>query len=182
MGDQPRPHASREAETRHRLFWVGLILALLGGQILLLLIMAYLATSDASFAIEPDYYQKGIQWDATALQQRRNAQLGWSLRIDLGDQVSPLGERMFACVLKDRDGRPLDGATIDLVAFPHARGNERTAVTLVPAGDGRYDTTLRMTRKGVWEFRFVVHRGPETFTHTEQRGVYPPGESRSWRP
>jgi nitrogen fixation protein FixH len=166
-------------EFRHRIFWVGLILALLGGQILLMLVMTYMATADASFAIEPDYYQKGIHWDAEAAQQRANARLAWSLEFKLGEEATVFGERTLACTLSDRGGRPLGGAAIDVVAFAHARGNERTAIVLTPTGDGRYEAKLPVRRNGIWEFRFVVRRGPDTYTFTEQRKVEPPGETRS---
>ena len=82
------------------------------------------------------------------------------------------------CTLADRDGQPLDGATVDVVAFSHARGSDRTAVTLLPAGSGRYEAPVRFTRAGVWEFRLAIQRGPDTFTYVEQRDVYPPTGSQ----
>lgn len=172
----------KEAETRARWFWVGLIVLLLGGQVLLLLVMTYIATSDASFAIEPDYYQKGLNWDKTAAQVRRNEELGWQLQLSLADEASVLDERVLQCALVDRDGNALEGAVIDLIAFPHVRGRERAEVTLLPGDSGGYEATLRFDRPGIWEFRFVVQRGGETFTWTETRYVSPPGESRPWRP
>ncbi len=167
------------SEFRHRLFWVGLICALLGGQIALLLIMTYLATADASFSVEPNYYQKGLNWDETAVQLRKNEQLGWSLDLQLGEDADEFNERAVACTLTDREGRPLDGATIDVIAFPHARGSQRTAITLLGVGDGRYEAQSRFRRAGLWEFRFVVQRGPETFTCTQKRKLEPPGDSQS---
>jgi nitrogen fixation protein FixH len=174
MTDLAKPVVSPAHETRHRLFWVGLILALLAGQVALMLAMVYLATSDASFAIEPDYYQKALNWDTVAAQARQNERLGWSAKIELGPTVSVTGERTLTCTLADRTGRPLDGASVDAVAFSHARGSDRTAVTLLPAGSGRYEAPVRFTRVGVWEFRLAIQRGPDTFTYAEQRDVYPP--------
>jgi nitrogen fixation protein FixH len=174
--------ATVTSESRHRLFWVGLILALLGGQMVLLTVAVYLAESDASFAIEPDYYRKGLNWDATAAQLRENVRLGWTLGLELGEKVSVLCERTVTCTLADKAGRPLDGATVDLIAFPHARGNERASATLIPAGDGRYESKVRFARRGLWEFRFVVQREGQTFTEVQRRDVYPHGESRPWRP
>lgn len=161
-------------ERRYRLVWVGLILALLTGQILLMAAMVYLATSDASFAIEPDYYQKGLHWDATAAQTRQNQRLGWSATIELGTEIRGTGERTLICILRDRAGQPLDGATVDAVVFSHTRGNDRATVTLLPAGSGRYEAPVRFARAGVWEFRLAIQRGPDTFTYVEQRDVYPP--------
>ena len=177
MTDSVKEPATDPAERRHRVFWVGLILALLGGQMILICTMAYVATADGSFAIEPDYYQKGLHWDETAAQIRKNVELGWSVDLTVEDQVSVRGERGLRCRLSDKAGRALDGATIDLVAFPHARGNQRSSATLIPADDGEYATSLRFSHPGVWEFRVIVQRGPETFTQTLLRDVKPPGVS-----
>ena len=159
------------SERRSRVFWISVVFALLGGQIVLISTMAYVAASDNSFSIEPDYYQKGLHWDRTAAQLHKNAELGWSLKLEVGDQASAAGERQFTCRLTDKARQPLAGATIDLVAFSHARGNERLLFTLTPRGAGEYETKMRFSRFGVWEFRFVVHRGPETFTQTVVRQV-----------
>ena len=169
----PRP-ADVNPEHRQGRFWIGLVVALLGGQIALLVTMAYIATSDGSFAVEPDYYQKGLHWEDTATQLRQNARLGWTARIDVSQAVTAGGERTVTCRLTNRDGTPLDGATIGLVAFAHTRGSQRSSATLLPAGSGAYTLAMRFARHGVWEFRVVVHRGPETFTQTVVRNVGPP--------
>jgi nitrogen fixation protein FixH len=153
-------------ETRSRVFWVGMILALLGGQVLMLLLMVYVATSDQSFAIEPDYYQKSLRWDEHMAQVKANERLGWNLRVEVGETASVLGERTVVARLTGNDGTPLDGAQIDLVAFAHARASDRVSVTLLPQGDGAYENGLRFRRAGLWEFRAVVQRGPDTFTQT----------------
>jgi nitrogen fixation protein FixH len=164
-----------------RILWPGLIFVLLGGQLLVMFVMVYLATSDGSFAIEPDYYQKGLHWDTTAAQLRENERLGWSADIEFGDEVSVAGERTVRCLLADKSGQPIKGAVVDLVAFSHARGTQRTSATLLPADSGVYQTTLRFPREGVWEFRLVATRGTETFTGVELHEVYPPGENEPWR-
>lgn len=170
-----RSEPFRRAESRHRRFWVGLVVVLLSAQALLMLVTVYLTVTDGSFAVEPDYYQQSMDWDATMAQRRRNEQLGWQLQLSLADQASVFGERKLLCRLNDRQGVPIDGAVIDLVAFSHARGNDRSSATMTPVGEGRYETTLRLSRSGKWEFRLAVQQGDETFTHTELRDVVPPG-------
>ena len=174
MNEPAKPGTCATGEKGARLFWVGLIVALLAGQILLMLVMVFLATTDATVSIEPDYYQKGLHWDATAAQARQNERLGWSVKIELGPAVNVRGERVLICCLADRDGQPLDGATVDVIAFSHARGNERTEVTLLPDGRGRYESRVRFAHQGVWEFRLAILRGADTFTYMEQREVFPP--------
>jgi nitrogen fixation protein FixH len=169
--DTPRDNA------RHGIFWVGFILLLLGGQVLLMLVMVYLATSDRSFAIEPDYYQKGLQWDDVMAQRRENERLGWAMRVRLADHVTVLDQRKVICEVTDDAGSPVEGAVVDLVAFPHARGNDRAYATLTDTGNGFYETDLRMLRGGLWEFRLVVQHTEGTFSHTELCKVQPPGEA-----
>ena len=172
MNEPGKPVDGPTRERGHRLVWLGFIVVLLVGQVLLMLVLVYLATSDASFAIEPDYYQKGLHWDAVAAQARQNARLGWSVRIELGPDENVRGERALICRLADREGQPLDEATVAVVAFSHARGSERTAVTLPWAGSGRYEAPVRFAREGLWEFRLAIQRGTDTFTYVEQRDVY----------
>jgi nitrogen fixation protein FixH len=168
------PEAAAANEARHRLFWVGLICTLLGCQVVLMVVTAIIATRDNSFAVEPDYYEKSLNWDAIAAQRREDQRLGWQIALAVGAQASVLGERSVTATLTDRDGRPLDGASIELVAFPHARGNDRESAVLAPQGDGRYETTLRIKRRGLWEFRLAVKRGPDIFTSTQQQFVAQP--------
>jgi nitrogen fixation protein FixH len=166
---------ARQAESRNRLFWVGLIVGLLSAQALLMFAAVYLIVADRSFAVEPDYYQQSMDWDARMAQQRGNEQLGWQVELSVADEADIFGDRRFLCRLTDRQGSPLDGAAIDLVAFPHARGSDRSSATLTPLEDGLYETTLRIARRGKWEFRLVVEHQGETFTHTQLSNVHPPG-------
>lgn len=163
------------------LLWPGLVFLLLGSQVLLILVMAYVASSDRSFAVEPDYYQRGLHWDKIAAQQRHSERLGWQAKLELGDDVNVLGERTLRCLLRGRGGEAIASARVDVIAFPHARGREQTRVTLTESAAGVYETPLRFRRKGLWEFRLTARWRSEVFTHVEQRDVYPPGESRPWR-
>ena len=169
--DSPQTDADPPAETDHRfwqrLVWPGIIFYLLGGQMLLILLTVYLATRDRSFAVEPDYYQQALHWDGVKAQEAANRQLGWTIAIDIGHDVSVLGERSITCTLRDRSGQPLEEALIDLVAFAHARGNDRYAAVLQPSGGGHYSARLRLRRPGTWECRLVVRRGQDTFTHRQ---------------
>jgi len=169
--NSPLASAQPQAAPSGRLFWPGIIFGLLALHVLFTLVMVFVATRDRSFAIEPNYYQKGLHWDATAEQLRTNARLGWKAAIEVGGQASVTGQCSLTCRLTTSQGIALDGASIDLVAFPHARANDRSSAVFEPRGEGVYETKLRMARKGLWEFRLVVRRGPDTFTYSEQRRV-----------
>jgi nitrogen fixation protein FixH len=159
--------------------WPAMVIALLAGQVMLILVMAYVAVSDRSFAVEPDYYEKALHWDAAQKQSRTNERLGWIVQVAVSQQADLLRNREIRCTVRDRSGSPIEGASVELLAFPHARGTERSKVTLDPQGAGCYSTSMRVARGGLWEFRIAARRGEELFTAVVRQQVNAPGAPAS---
>lgn len=174
------PVSSSSPAARQGRFWPVFIIAVLVGQVSFLSILVFFATRDPSFAVEPNYYLKALQWNDTAAQIQANAQLGWSVSTDLGNDVSLLGERWLVCRLQDAEGQPIGGAQMELTAFAHARADERMKIALAEAEAGSYSAKLRLRTSGLWDFEITARRGEQTFTHREQREVRPPGEASPW--
>lgn len=130
------------------------------------LILMYVAVSDPSFAVEEDYYQKGLDWDDKRAQDQANDSLGWSLELNVAPLRSADGTNGLTANLTDRDGRPISDAKIYLEAFHNARAALIQKRDLTRDGDGGYSTSLLMRRPGLWEFRFEVSRNEQRFTHT----------------
>jgi len=124
----------------------------------------YLATSNPSFAVEEDYYQKALDWDKRRAQDAVNRTLGWRLASELNDDPASSGAALQV-LLSDSEGIPIDGAVVEVEAFPIARADQILRQRLHRAGEGRYAATLTMRRQGRWELRFVATRGADRFTH-----------------
>lgn len=141
---------------------VGMIALHATGMIVVILI----ATRDPSFAVEPDHYQKALSWDAFSARRRASQALGWhaTARTD----ATPDGNhtRTLEMDIVDGDGRPVLGAQAAVLAFAHARGQERLRVDLVEGAPGRYTARAAIDRPGLWELRLVARRGQDTFTTT----------------
>jgi nitrogen fixation protein FixH len=167
MNDSP---ATVEKPSRH-LFWPIFLTSLIGIHIASVVVMVIVATRDSSFAIEPDWYQKGLHYDQTAQQQRENRRLGWSVKLDVGRPLSGTNQRSVSCTVFDQAGKPVESAPVDLVAFAHLRGSNRTSSILLPQGGGAYAATMAFDDPGVWEFRLVITRGAETFTQIVKREI-----------
>ncbi|TWT41699.1 FixH [Phycisphaerae bacterium RAS1] len=148
-------------------FWPALVFALLGMQVVICGAIIYASNTDPTFAVEPDYYQKSLNWDAAQAQQRAQNALGWTLSLDVSSTATPLGQRQLRCRLADRDGQPLEGAAVSAEAFHHARGNERTRIDFTAAAPGSYEAAALLRKPGVWEFRFDVRRGEQSFVITQ---------------
>jgi nitrogen fixation protein FixH len=136
------------------------------------LILIYVATSDPSFAVEEDYYQKALDWDDKRAQDRTNAELGWMLELDVARERSADGSVVVAASLADRDGRPISDATIHLQAFHNARASHVFESDLTHDASGRYTTSLPMRRPGLWEFRLEARQAGRRFTATTLRELY----------
>ncbi len=144
-------------------FWPFLIVGLLALAIGANVAMVVLATSDPTFAVEPDYYQKALAWDGTMAQENANQALGW--RLEAGCGSGPNASWVVAA-LRGRDGELLPGATVAVEAFQGANSGRRVAGPLAARDDRRYEGTLDRLEPGMWELRFTITRGAETYTHT----------------
>jgi len=168
----PTTSDTNTSSKRH-LFWPVLITSLICLHVVSVVTMVIVATHDSSFAIEPDFYQKGLNYQQTIEQQHENARLGWSIQLDVSRPLSGSDLRNVTCRLCDRDAKPLEKAKIDLVAFAHLRAdaNHRHACVLLPQEPGSYVGTFAFADPGMWEFRLVVARGKDTFTSVVKQEI-----------
>lgn len=119
------------------------------------------AGDDPSFAVEPDYYAKAVNWDSTMAQERRNQALGWRLAPTLG----PIVDRsaVLRVSLTDSTGATIGDATVNVAALFNARANDIVHSTLARDSAG-YTARLPVQHPGEWELRFDVRRGRQHFT------------------
>jgi nitrogen fixation protein FixH len=148
-----------------------LITGLIGIHIVSVVTMVIVATHDRSFAVEPDFYQKGLHYEQTLDQRRENSRLGWTAKVEVSRPLSGSNARSVVCRLSDRDGQPLNDAKIDMVAFAHLRASRAQSCVLFPQDSGRYVVSLAFDDPGIWEFRLVVTRGKDTFTQVIKQTV-----------
>lgn len=139
---------------------VGLLLLSVGSNVYLVI----RATSDPSFAIEPDYYSKAVRWDELQAERAASRDLGWKIQV-----VARRDQLRIA--LRDSLGRPIDGAQVEVEAFHNARANDRIREKLVPKGLGVYVLNRTFHRLGVWEYRLAALLDKQKFVHVTQEVV-----------
>jgi nitrogen fixation protein FixH len=144
--------------------WPAALAAALGIHCLVWVGVAVIGSRDPSFSVEPDYYRKGIAWDAEAAQLRADRDLGWTVKVETDRAAGILGDRRLACSLADREGRPIAGAEVEVETFHLARGADRLRAGLKEEPGGVYAGLLRMRRPGLWEVRLTARQGGRTFT------------------
>jgi nitrogen fixation protein FixH len=126
-----------------------------------------IAGADPSFAVEENYYERGVRWDDELAQRARNRALGWSLGTALAP-IAPGKGAQLTIALRDSTVAPINGASVVVKALHVARAGDAVEITLEPGGAGEYRATVPIERAGLWELRIDVHRGSERFTATER--------------
>jgi len=142
--------------------WPTAIVAVLVTQICFGIWMARVAGDDPNFAIEPDYYARAVNWDATMEQSRRDKALGW--RATAGMTRAAGRVATLRVQLTDSTGAPIttaDSVVVDVLAVAHAGQIDR--LVLVRDGGG-YVAPVRAASAGLWEVQLRAVRGADVFT------------------
>ena len=142
-----------------------------------------LTKDDPSFAVEPDYYRKAVEWDSTQASQARSDALAWAVSARIASQSDGAAELVLA--LTDAAGVAVPNAEVRGSLLHIARAAEVQEVSFAATADGHYAATVPMARAGVWELRLTASRqsaagDAEHFVHTirldtEQPGGVPAG-------
>jgi hypothetical protein len=156
--------------------WPWVIGAALAVHVVASLVVVTIATSDASYGVEKDYYQKAVNWDKKKAQDRMNSDLGWAIEFEVAPPQRPGEQPALEVRLSDSSGEPLTGAAVALETFHKARSDEIIRISLdASAKPGCYTSTPAMRRNGLWELRFTVDHDGNHFTHTETRHLFVEG-------
>jgi nitrogen fixation protein FixH len=141
-----------------------MIFVLLGVNAGVVGVTIYAAVTDRSFAVEPEYYRRALEWNQTARQRERNAALGWAVEVaSLEPRVAGL---RVAVRVRERHGAPVSGAQVAVLAFAESRAGRRYEATLAEGEAGAYTGDLPVAEPagGLWLVRVAVSRGGDLYT------------------
>jgi nitrogen fixation protein FixH len=119
-----------------KLRWIVAIIALLGGNVVAMVILMVSSSAHGGAQVIPDYYERAAHYDRTIDQEAANRALGWN--------VAVAGRRV---TVSDASGHPIDGVT--LAGYPRAHAAQRfeTRDGQVPASaHGWLDVTVTAER------------------------------------
>jgi nitrogen fixation protein FixH len=159
--------------------WPYLIAGALALHVVVSLIVVFVATSDPSYAVEENYYQKALAWDDKREQDRTNDALGWHVDFSVNPPERRGDQPTLEVCIRDEADLPLNEAAVSVETFHNSRGGDilhaRLEATDTP---GVYRATLPMAHNGRWELRFTIDQNGRRFTHAETRHLYVEG---SWK-
>lgn len=141
-------------------------------------VAVYYATTDKTFAVEPDYYRKAMRWDSHVAMRDASAKLGWSVAAQVEPASNVAGKPRLVLRVSDREGQPVTDVQWRATAFHQARAGDRIDLALANAGEGVYECEAAMARAGLWEVRLIASRGRDIFESVERVEVRSSGAAK----
>jgi nitrogen fixation protein FixH len=132
--------------------WPAALVAVLAITVLANGAIYWKANHDSSFAVEPDYYQRAIDWDSTVARGQRSAALGWVTDVRLAPPEA--GHATLSITLTTRDG----------LLSHNAQGANVYEVRLLASGPGLYAARVPSTAQGLWRVDIAVVRGDDIYS------------------
>lgn len=142
--------------------WPAALIAVLATTVIANVVIYRMANNDPSFAVEPDYYQRAVDWDSAVARGERSLALGWVADVRLAPPEA--GHATLTVTLATRDAQPIDSVDVRAALSHNAEGARVFAVQLLPAGPGRYAARVPSTAQGLWRVDLVVTRGADVFS------------------
>ncbi len=143
--------------------WPLAITAVLVGQVVFGIWMSHVANDDPHFAVEPNYYAKAINWDATMAQSRADKALGWKSAATLTRAAG--NSATLHVTLRDSTGAPVHADSVTVTALAIAHSLKVNALSLTPDATG-YAAPVPVAGTGLWEVEVRAVRGTDVFTST----------------
>lgn len=161
--------AARERVAKWK--WGAIIIGFLAVQILMSGIAIFLATSDPTHAVIPNYHQQSLEYDKVLAARQTSHQLGWTWTITPGEKLDITGKRALMVQVLDARSKPVTEATISLQLRHHARGNELQKLQLMPdpKSPGVYRGEAVMNRVGLWQIDINADRNEEHFVDRREK-------------
>jgi nitrogen fixation protein FixH len=126
-------------------------------------VMISMATSDPSFAVEADYYQKAARFDEELGRREASRALGWKVEV-LDFRPRQSGASALRVRLVDRQGSPLAGASVAVQGISNRRAAEVHAASALTDELGQATLDLSPGPTGLWELRFTATRATVQFS------------------
>jgi nitrogen fixation protein FixH len=111
-------------------------------------------------------YERGLEYNKALAAESAQERLGWRYQAAISGESGT--ERTLRVQLTDREGRPLDGLTMQAFLVRPSNQGLDVAIAPQPAGDGSYVASFALPAPGQWELRVVARGDDVAWQHSER--------------
>lgn len=138
----------KQSERMAKRLWMTVVIGLLGTQICIGSTAIYLANSDSTVAVIPDYYQSAVNWDTTRRARQNLRELGWQVEI----LVPPSqGARFVMLQIEAPDGVSISDLRASAECFHFAEASRIDSLQFEELGSGKYQAATKLSKQGRWQ-------------------------------
>jgi len=126
-----------------------------------------LAGADGGAQVIDDYYQKGVNWEETAVERAASRALGWQISLDVLEQEEEVpGLRRLEVRVIDREGQAVQGlhGVVRLFRPQTVEAVAEMPVLPVTGQNGLYSQLVPIGTDGIWDFELRLEREGQVFT------------------
>jgi nitrogen fixation protein FixH len=142
--------------------WPAVIVGLLLFSGITTFAVLFASRSDGGAQVVDNYYRRSVAWDSVAALTRASQDLGWSVNVEVVDEVEG---RFGVARFTDPSGRPLDGLA-GTVTVTRPQSSVTYGTHRLTPGDSaraRYRFDFPYTDRGLWDLDVVASRNGERF-------------------
>lgn len=132
-----------------------------------------LALSTFPGLVSTNAYERGLAYDDVIAAEEAQAQRGWQMEFDL-PELSGEGQ-VASLTLVDREGNPIAGANVIMMAERMTRYAQQVRVTLTDHGNGRYEAPITFPIAGRWFVSVLADVSGERHFETREIFLNAPG-------
>lgn len=118
--------------------------------------------------VSTNAYERGLAYDEVIAAEQAQAEQGWQMEFDL-PELSGEGQ-VAALTMVDREGNPIAGANVIMMAERMTRYAQQVRVTLTDHGNGRYEAPITFPIAGRWFVSVLADASGER--HFETREIF----------
>lgn len=148
---ETEPASEQHSETVSRYIWCGLVMGLLGLQIVGCMFALFIATTSSSMAVIPDYHRKAMEWDDYKAEQVATAELGWKETIDVSPPIDIMENRLITIRIENGDGNAVAIDRMEAMIYHHADASVLHDVSMELLAPGTFRGKLRIRKAGLWQ-------------------------------
>jgi len=140
--------------------WLALIAVVLGVNI----VFITLAVVTNPGLVSKDYYERGRDHERHYIQRRlERTALGWTTSLEVPESIQLGATQTYRFVVVDKEGQPVQGASVVLNAFRPSDAKADFSETLLETAPGRYEGAVTFPLKGIWDLLVHVERDAKGF-------------------
>ncbi len=129
---------------------------------------AVVASTDFSGEVDRRFQEHDDEYARHLAQVEAQKERGWQVRQGFVSTPQAGEPTPFRVEIVDRDGHPVEGASIEGTFLRAGREELDTSFQLVPIGEGLYEAPVNLSNPGRWEMVMIIDReGDKHRVHAE---------------